>query len=208
MLTGHQLFVGNTLSDTLAGVLRDEPKLAALPHETPAAARRLARRCLEKDVHERLADAATARLELEDALAGRGDLEGEVSAATTPSWQRILPWALLAASALALVAVLATSKSPAGPPQRPVRLKTELSTDPLFVRLGSSVVLSPDGRWLGFTTPGELKKVPITGGTPMALCEVDRSRGATWTVDDIVVFAPSGSSPLRKVSATGGDPNP
>lgn len=258
MLTGHQLFVGNTLSDTLAGVLRDEPKLEALPHETPAAARRLVRRCLEKDVHERLSDAATARLELEDALAGRGDLEGEALAATTattPTWQRILPWALLAASALALVAVLVTGGAPEVSPQRPIRLNAELSVDPLFVRLGSSVVLSPDGsriayvsegenevdtlylrsldqldpveiasgptgsqpyhpffspdgQWLGFTTPGELKKVPVTGGTPMTLCEVERSRGATWTADDIVVFAPSGSSPLHKVSATGGESQP
>ena len=258
MLTGNQLFVGNTLSDTLAGVLRDEPKLEALPHETPAAARRLVRRCLEKDVHERLSDAATARLELEDALAGRGDLEVEASAgttATTPTWQRILPWALLAASALALVAVLMTRGAPEGSPQRQIRLKTELSTDPLFVRIGSSVVLSPDGsriayvsegenevdtlylrsldqldpveiasgptgsqpyhpffspdgQWLGFTTPTELKKVPITGGTPMALCEVQRGRGATWTRDDVVIFSPAGISPLHKVSAAGGEPQP
>ena len=73
MLTGNQLFVGKTMSDTLAGVLRDEPSLEALPHETPASVRRLLRRCLEREVHERLPDAAAARLELEDALAGRSD---------------------------------------------------------------------------------------------------------------------------------------
>ena len=258
MLTGNQLFVGKTMSDTLAGVLRDEPELDALPHETPASVRRLLRRCLEREVHERLPDAAAARLELEDALAGRSDVEDAESAglaAAAPLWKRALPWALFGATSLGLAAALLLGPQAATGPQAPIRLDVALSEDPLWVSIGSSVVLSPDGsklaftsddaagvrtlalrsldqldplpiasgpvgsevyhpffspdgKWVGFTTREELKKVPITGGTPIALCDVQRSRGATWTVNDVVVFAPTGTSPLHKVSAAGGESQP
>ena len=42
----------------------------------------------------------------------------------------------------------------------------------------------------------------------MTLCEVERSRGATWTERDTVVLAPAGGGPLFTVSAAGGDPQP
>jgi serine/threonine-protein kinase len=67
---------------------------------------------------------------------------------------------------------------------------------------------SPDGAWLGYVTPQELLKVPVTGGTPLRLCKVDRSRGATWAHDDTIIFAPSPSGPLFRVPATGGEPQP
>jgi serine/threonine-protein kinase len=49
ILTGRHLFRGETVSDTLAGVLKTDPDWKALPPETPASIRRLLRRCLERD---------------------------------------------------------------------------------------------------------------------------------------------------------------
>jgi hypothetical protein len=49
MLTGRHLFRGETVSDTLAGVLKTDPDWCALPADTPAAIRKLLRRCLERD---------------------------------------------------------------------------------------------------------------------------------------------------------------
>jgi eukaryotic-like serine/threonine-protein kinase len=69
MLTGTRAFGGEDIGDTLAAVLRDEPDWRALPAGTPASIRRLLRRCLEKDGKRRLADAADARLELDEAAA-------------------------------------------------------------------------------------------------------------------------------------------
>src|SRR6185436_7894084 len=68
-LTGRPVFRGANASLVLASVLKDEPDLASLPAASPAAVRRLLRRCLEKDRHQRLRDIADARLELEEALA-------------------------------------------------------------------------------------------------------------------------------------------
>src|SRR4029077_5509532 len=68
MLTGQRLFTGETISDTLASVLKHEPNWRTLPAATPTAVRRLLRRCLEKDRKRRLDSAADARLEIEEAL--------------------------------------------------------------------------------------------------------------------------------------------
>src|SRR4051812_3927266 len=72
MLTGTRLFEGATISDTLASVLKTEADWGALPAATPPSMRRLLRRCLEKDRKRRLADAADARLEIEEAMAPAG----------------------------------------------------------------------------------------------------------------------------------------
>jgi len=68
MLTGTRLFHGETMSDTLAAVLKTEPDWTALPAETPWLLKRLLRRCLEKNQKERLHDVADVRLELQDAM--------------------------------------------------------------------------------------------------------------------------------------------
>jgi serine/threonine-protein kinase len=68
LLTGRRLFDGDTVTDTLAAVLKTDPDWSALPAVTPAAIRRLLRRCLERDRKHRLSDMADARLEIEEAL--------------------------------------------------------------------------------------------------------------------------------------------
>jgi len=70
MLTGRHPFSGETVSDILACVLKSDPDWTALPATTPAAIRRLLRRCLEKDPLKRLRDIGDARIELEEAMHG------------------------------------------------------------------------------------------------------------------------------------------
>jgi serine/threonine-protein kinase len=61
MLTGRQVFAGETLSDTLAAVLRGEPELRDLPRDVPPAVRRLVARCLRKEPRRRLQAIGDAR---------------------------------------------------------------------------------------------------------------------------------------------------
>ena len=65
-LTGRAPFAADTMSDTLAAVLREEPEWRTLGACSPAL-QRLVRRCLDKDPRERLHDIGDARLELEEA---------------------------------------------------------------------------------------------------------------------------------------------
>ena len=78
MLTGRSLFAGETVSDTLAGVLKSEIDFSRLPPETPAAMRQLLRRCLERNPKNRLHDIADARIVIDEHACGG---EGEPAAA-------------------------------------------------------------------------------------------------------------------------------
>jgi serine/threonine-protein kinase len=93
-----------------------------------------------------------------------------------------------------------------------VRSLDQLEGTPLVSGNGSNQpyhpFFSPDGQWVGFATPEELKKVPITGGTPISLCKVTRSRGASWGPDNTIVLAPEPGGGLFTVSSAGGEPQP
>ncbi len=65
---------------------------------------------------------------------------------------------------------------------------------------------SPDGEWVGFWASGELRKVPISGGPPVTLCDIRfPAYGASWGPDNRIVFA-SLDGGLRQVAAGGGTP--
>ena len=101
MLTGRRLFEGETVSDVLASVLRDEPDLAALPAELSSAGRHVIARCLEKDPRRRFRDIGDVRIELE--------APARVPAATAaaPSAAARRPGAALLFGAAAVVAAVA-----------------------------------------------------------------------------------------------------
>jgi len=65
---------------------------------------------------------------------------------------------------------------------------------------------SPDGRWLAFFAGGELKKVALSGGAPVTLCEAPVGLGGSWNEQDVIVFAPTTGSGISRVSAFGGRP--
>ena len=69
MLGGSRAFHGDTVSDTLASVLKLEPDWSLLPGDLPRGVQRLLRRCLHKDPRQRLHDIADARIEIDEALA-------------------------------------------------------------------------------------------------------------------------------------------
>jgi len=68
MLAGRRAFAGATTAETLAAVLHHEPLWAALPSDTPADARIVVSRCLEKDRKQRFRDIGDVRLALAGAF--------------------------------------------------------------------------------------------------------------------------------------------
>ena len=77
---------------------------------------------------------------------------------------------------------------------------------------GATPFFSPDGQWIGFFVGGghgksKLKKISISGGTAVALCDcAPDMRGASWGSDDSIVFASTGASGLSRIPASGGPP--
>ncbi len=97
MLTAERLFAGETVSDTLASVLKNEPDWTRLPSGTPPSVRRLLDRCLEGDARRRLQAIGEARIVLE----GGASPEAAGSVDTPRPFPRMLPWAVAAAAVLA-----------------------------------------------------------------------------------------------------------
>ena len=65
---------------------------------------------------------------------------------------------------------------------------------------------SSDSRWLGFHSDGRLRKVPMTGGPPVPIAEIDRVDGASWGDNDVIVLA--SDNMLHTVSGGGGPITP
>jgi serine/threonine-protein kinase len=74
---------------------------------------------------------------------------------------------------------------------------TEGASNPFF---------SPDGKWVGFFAGGRLKKIALTGGQPVTVCDAPNPRGETWSIDDFIYFTPTSNSAVWRVPAMGGTP--
>ena len=67
MLAGEKAFTGETASDTMAAILKEEPDWESAARVAPAAVLKVLRRCLAKDPRLRLHSIADARIELAEA---------------------------------------------------------------------------------------------------------------------------------------------
>jgi Tol biopolymer transport system component len=144
MLTGQTLFRAESMSETLAAVIKDSPQLDRLPADTPPAIRRLIARCLERDPRQRLRDIGEARILLDSAKAFEQDAAA-VSVPPSRVSQGVM-WAF-AAGAVALAAVVGTIAWRAKPaPIWPMR-RLEL---PAAIASASSFALSPDGSRIAY----------------------------------------------------------
>ncbi len=103
MLSGRRLFAGETVTDTLAGILKTDPDWDSLPDELPHQVERVLRRCLTRDPRQRLRDIGEARVRLEQPDAESDLISGPIQplAQARPSRRRLLPWALVALLAAA-----------------------------------------------------------------------------------------------------------
>jgi serine/threonine-protein kinase len=205
MLTGRRLFVGETVSDTLAAVLRLDPDWTSLPASTPGPIRVLLRRCLERDPKRRLRDIGDARLSIEDALAGAP--EGEASApspAGRPAPRRLLSLAALAAVIAAFAAGWLLKPVP-----RDVRVCTfEIPVEDLSTSVSgdnTAPALSPSGDRIAYITRGSLWVRDLARIEPR---EIPGTRGAVnpfWSPDGEWIGYGSASQ-LWKVRVSGGQP--
>jgi len=250
MLTGKRTFSGETVSDTLAAVLRAEVDWDALPTDTPVAIRRLFRRCLTRERKQRLRDIADARFEIEEGLAEPAGEVGLPVAIPSPQplWRRALPWAVAGLLAIVAAVALWAPWRTGGPP---MRLSVEVPPgESLWTVQGAAAVISPDGtrlafvttdgqgqqklyvrsldqlqanalsgtegaanpffspdgEWIAFFSGNELKKVSVSGGATVTLCDAPNGRGGSWSEDGTIIFAPTQRSGLSRVSSAGGTP--
>ena len=201
MLTGRRAFDGATSSDAIASVLTREPDLDALPPETTRSIRRLVRRCLQKDVNDRLRDIGDARLEIDDALILRDAPDPGRHGRWSGAWRYA---AAMAAGAVATAVALSVASPQRSAPPPVSRLSVVFPVDSL--RLRYSVAVAPDGAQIAYVTPRGLAIRSRDRLTASLLSDVG-------TFPDVPFFSPDGrwlgfvdGSDLKRVPVTGGAP--
>jgi serine/threonine-protein kinase len=238
ILTGKQLFQGETMSDTIAAVLTLEPDWDAVPSR----AQRLLQRCLERDPRKRLRDIGDFGLLVE---------EWPATIPVSRRWRGPAAVGALVIVSMALAGMLwranrvephplmrfdadlgpdAVDGSPSG---SEIAISPDGSRLAYMVRLrggssgivtrlldqtdptplpgtedGSRPFFSPDGQWLGFFAASKMKKISIHGGAVAALCDAPGSRGASWGPDGYIVASLTLGGGLFRVPDGGGRPQP
>ena len=141
MLTGERLHQGETVSETIASVLKETPDLTRVPGHL----RRLLRSCLQKDPDKRLRDVADWHLLVDDT---------DVVAHDKPAPSRRWLWPAVAGvllTAIAALVVIQLRQSEAVPQ----RLETQIpQPEGLTFVPGTQATISPDGLWLAFPSLG------------------------------------------------------
>jgi eukaryotic-like serine/threonine-protein kinase len=252
MLTGRQVFTGETVSDTLASVLAREPKWQSLPSNLHPRIRLLLERCLKKEPKDRYGVINDARVDIQEVLADPGGVFAQAPTAEAPAGlRRMLPWIAAALVLGAIIAGLAVWKLKPTEPRRVMRFEYDLpegqqfadpswpdlavspdgsqfvyaTTKGLYLRSVDSLdsrhisgtdkdsaepFFSPDGQWIGYFSYSDLKlkKVAISGGAPVALCDISGfSYGASWDSADTILYTDE-SIGIMRISANGGTAEP
>jgi len=199
-LTGHRLFTGDTVSDTLAAVLRAEPDWSELPSHCPPALERLLRRCLDRDPLRRLRDIGEARVALEGPL----DEPTAVAqgAAGTARSRFFAPVAAIVLAALS--ATIAWKLHEGEPPPLRKFFDSSLTSDVgPWDTVGPAI--SPDGARLAFVRDRSLWIRELGDLEARSVPESEGATGLAWSPDSRWVAYTVGMQ-LYKVDTRGAAP--
>ncbi|HXX45735.1 MAG TPA: protein kinase [Candidatus Acidoferrales bacterium] len=211
MLTGRQTFTGETVTDTLAAVIKEEPDWSRLPAATPMRVRVLLQRCLQKDPKQRLRDIGDARISIDEVLTGAPEA-GVAAANASPAKTRWLSLAIGVAG-LALGATIAgvTAWNLKPVPARLVT-RTSIVLPPGQHLTGldqSALAISRDGTRIVYVAAGQgnsAQQIYVRSLDSLEAKAVPGTEGATGPV-----FSPDGQwlaffadSKLKKIPLAGG----
>ena len=209
MLTGKRAFDGEDVTDTLAAVVRSEPKWDALPDTVSPSVRVFLRRCLHKDSKQRIGDIRDVRLALEGVFETTVTEAAEATVAPArPPWRRHLVPVVASLVTAVVLSLAAWILRPAT--EAPLVSRFDVAALPegvAFRNTGRPVMaLSPDGRRLVLNT---------TAGLYVRATSELSSKPIPGTEDTLAspAFSPDGQSvvyfqgdQLKRIAISGGAP--
>jgi eukaryotic-like serine/threonine-protein kinase len=143
MLTGKRLFQGEDLTETLAAVVKEEPRL----DQAPAKVQRLLEACLQKNPRQRLQAIGDWKLLLAE--------DAPIAAASSRSRFGWVVWGLVSMLLVALAALAFVHFREKPAVKEMVRFEIAA---PANTTLGSTFADSPDGRKIAFIATGADRK--------------------------------------------------
>jgi serine/threonine-protein kinase len=211
MLTGKRLFEAETISHTLADVLRRPIEFDGLPSNTPRPIRSLLRRCLDRNVQNRLRDIGEARIALENLTkSAHGEEAERLATHSGYGWARFT-WLLVVALAVALSATSVGWWRSTRPVDRALILLSVNLGEDAVIDWRTIPILSPDGTRIVFSIRGSNSPV-----RQLATRTLDQPKATimagTENVSD-AFFSPDGQwigffadGKLKKMAVQGGAP--
>ncbi|MCZ6878519.1 MAG: protein kinase, partial [Acidobacteria bacterium] len=211
LLTGKRAFEGETITETIAAVLKSEPDWELLPDTAPHILRALLRRSLEKEPPSRLQHMTDVRIFIEEARTEASTLSplGLSSAPQPAGWKIVLPWSIAVVTALIAIITVWTLTGPATRP--PTKFLITPPADASLTELGNHLAISPDGRRIVYRV-GEVnsEQLYLRSLDDVVARAIPGTEGATYHA----FFSPDGEwiafftndGKLKKVSLSGGAP--
>jgi serine/threonine protein kinase/roadblock/LC7 domain-containing protein len=205
MLTGKQTFTGETVTDVLASVVKEQPPLDTLPTRV----RRIVERCLQKDPRQRWQAIGDVRLEIEALLADPGGVsDANQPTASRPLWKRAIPVLAAAILAAGIGATTVWNFKPSAPASI-TRFAVALGGGQSFTNTGRSVVaISPDGAQMAYVANQRLYLRPMAQPEAKAIPGSENTRGITspaFSPDGrSIAFFDNGEQVIKRISVTGG----
>ena len=208
MVTGRQLFGGDTTSDTIASVLTHEPNLDGIP----ASLRRLVRLCLTKDPRERLRHIGDALAIVDDSSVTAADVgRPSAGAARALSGPPIVAYVGALAVVIALVGALAwVALRPRTVGTAITRFYIDAPPGAAFNYTYTATAISPDGRHMVFRV-ATAAEAPAFWLRPLDALEGRRMAGTDG--GDSPFWSPDGRSigffaagKLKRVDIEGSSP--
>jgi serine/threonine protein kinase len=251
MLSGRTLFTGETVSETLASVIKSEPEWKSLPPNLHPRILLLLERCLEKEPNNRYSGVSDARVDIQKVLEDPSGVFGQpVTAAKPHKMQLGIPLVAVISTLCIIIALMVGWNLKPSEPRQIIRFYHELPHDQEFTRIGELLTavsvdgtkivyvanrklylrhldelttrsiqgtdedpanpfFSPDGQSVGYYSFAERqwKRIPISGGAPVKLCDAPDPNGATWGTDGTILFAQK-DGVIMSVSENGGTAEP
>ena len=204
MLTGTRAFAGDDVSEVLTSVLAREPDWARLPAALPPSLGTFIKRCLYKNLKQRIADVQDVRLALEGAF----ETTSRQAAApmVAPLWRRIAFATVAAALSGAIVAtIMWLATRPVAPRVSRLSIPFSPSTAPTVTGFERDLAITPDGSHVVYVG---------NSGTQLFVRALDalESRAVFTGAPTAPFVSPDGqwvgfvdgTSELKKVELTGG----
>lgn len=208
MLTGKQVFIGETVSDTFASVLARKPEWLSLPQNLHPRIRLLLERCLKKESKNRYSGISDARVDIQEVLDDPSGLltQPVPSEESRTKLRPMIPWFAATLVLGAVITGIAVWSFRAPEPLKPIYFEHTLRGGQRFINSFTILTVNPDGNQFVYTTNKGLYLKSINEPDAKLISPVNDYAGEPFFSPDgnYVGYLSGIDSQLKRISTSAG----